>query len=806
MLQDIRYVFRTLVKNPAFTVAAVLCLALGIGVNATIFSCVRALLLRPFPYKDPEALVAMGEANPKRGWRMNSVSYPNFRSWQADNRTLANVGIYSGMSYNLASNGAADYVSGATVSWTMFRTLGIAPAIGRDFREDEDAVGAPKVIMLGDRVWRDRFEAKPSIVGQQIMVNGVPHTVIGVMPPGFEFPAVAGAWTTMNMHPLNNRGNHSWQVMGRLKPGVTVEQARADIRRISTQLETEYPASNTGWSADVEALREQQTGQFKPVLMIMTASVAFVLLIACANVANLLLARSAARSKEMAVRVALGADSWRVIRQMLTESILVALVGATLGVAFAYAFLQWIKANILGGIPFWMQFSIDGQVLLFTIGVAMLTGILFGLVPALQSAKPNLNETLRDAGARGSSAGRSRQRLRSSLVIGEVALSLVLLVGATLLIKSFVGMQSIKPGFDPSNLLTLRISMNGPAYDSNYKRYNYLNGVLERLNNQPGIASASITNNIPLGGSNNNSFITIENQEAQLGSEPLLEIRWVSPRYLETLKVPLVAGRMFNQQEWADSGVTGRVAVINANMAQKYWKTPQQALGQRFRFGNISDTARRWVTVVGVAADIKHKALSIDEMDLQGYMPYRQGGWTSTAIVVRTQGEPTLATNAVMSALKVGDPLMPAYRILSMDANIERSYWQQALYGKMFGVFAAIAVVLAAVGVYGVIAYAVSQRTQEIGVRVALGAQRGDVLRLIVGHGALLGGVGIAIGLVGALGVTRFLRTLLFGVSPFDPVSFVGVSVVLAGIALLASYVPARRAARVDPVEALRYD
>lgn len=806
MLQDIRFAFRTLVKNPAFTVAAVVCLALGIGVNATIFSCVRALLLRPFPYRAPDELVAIGESNDKRGWHMNTVSYPNFRSWQAENRTLANIGSYTGQSYNLATGDAADYVSGGNVSWTMFRTLGIAPQIGRDFNEDEDAVGAPRVIIIGDRLWRDRFEAKASVVGTQIMVNGIPHTVIGVMPEGFEFPQQAVAWTPMRMDPLANRSNHSWQVMGRLKPNVTIEQARGDLRRIATQLETLYPTSNLGWGVDMQSLREYQTGSFRPMLMIMMASVAFVLLIACANVANLLLARSAARSKEMAVRVALGADGWRVIRQMLTESIMVALVGATLGVAFAYAFLQWIKANILGGIPFWMKFEIDVQVLLFTTGVAVATGLLFGLAPAIQLAKPNLNETLRDAGARGSSAGRSRQRLRSGLVVGEVALSLILLVGASLLIRSFMTMQAVKPGFDPSHLLTMRVSLNGPAYDSTYKRFNFLNAFLDRVNGQPGIVSASLTNNVPLAGGNNNSFITIDGQESRLGSEPLLEIRWVSPRYLETMKIPLVAGRMFTQQEWADSGVTGRVAVIGLNMAQQFWKTPQAALGQRFRFGYVTDTSRRWITIVGVAQDVKHRGLANTTQDFQGYMSYRQGGWTSTAIVVRTIGDPTKATPTVLAALKQGDPLLPAYRVLSMDANIERSYWQQALYGKMFGAFAAIALVLAAVGVYGVISYAVSQRTQEIGVRVALGAQKSDVLKLVVGHGALLGGLGIVIGLAGALGVTRFLRTMLFGVSPFDLVSFVGVAAVLTAIALLASYVPARRAAKVDPVEALRYD
>jgi putative ABC transport system permease protein len=806
MLQDIRYAIRTLIKSPGFTIAAVLCLSLGIGVNATIFSCVRALLLRPFPYRNPEQIVAIGEAHPKRGWHMNSVSYPNFRSWQSDNRTLESIGIYGGTSFNLASGDGADYIQGGNVSWTMFHVLGVTPQIGRDFREEEDRVGAPHVIILSDRVWRDRLKGRPDAIGQSITVNGVPHTIIGVMPPGFEFPSQAGAWTTMQTDPVANRGNHSWQVMGRLKPSVTVEQATSDLVRIASGLESLYPSSNTGWSAEVKSLREFEAGDFRPMLIIMTGSVAFVLLIACANVANLLLARAAVRQKEMAVRVALGADAWRVVRQLLTESVLVALIGAAFGIAFAYAFLQWIKASILGGIPFWMEFTIDWQVLAFTVAMAVVTGLLFGLVPALQSAQPNLNETLRDAGARGSSAGRSRQRLRSGLVIGEMALSLVLLVGAALLIRSFLTMQQVKPGFDPDNLLTLRFTMQGPAYDSIYKRYQFLDRLLQRLNSQPGIVSASITNNIPLSGSNNNSFFLPEAHEFKLGGEPLLEIRWVSPRYLETLKVPLITGRMFNQQEWGDSSVNGRVAVVNRYAADKFWGSPQNALGKRFKFGAANDTTNRWITIIGVAEDIKHKQLTTTQPDFQGYMPYRQGGWSSSTLVVRTVGDPTQATGTALAALKQIDPLLPAYRILSMDANIQRSYWQQALYGKMFGAFAAIALALAAVGVYGVISYAVSQRTQEIGVRVALGAQHADVLRLVLRDGAFLGGVGILIGLAGALVVTRFLRTMLFGISPFDPTSFAAVSAILATIALFASYVPARRAAKVDPVEALRYD
>ncbi|MGH7620089.1 MAG: ABC transporter permease [Gemmatimonadaceae bacterium] len=805
MLQDIRYAFRTLVKNPAFSIAAVVCLALGIGVNSTIFSCVRAVVLRPFPYRNPDELLAIGESNPRRGWHMNSVSYPNFRSWQSENRTLESVGIYTGNSYNLATDDGADYVQGATVSWTMFHVLGVSPIIGRDFREEEDRVGAPRVVILSDRLWHDRFGGRPDALGRSITMNGIPNTIVGVMPPGFAFPQQAAAWTLVRADPMNNRGNHSWNVMGRPKPGVTIDQVRGDVVRIASSLEERYPGSNTGWSADVVPLRDQAAGTIKPVLMIMMASVAFVLLIACANVANLLLARAAARSKEMAVRVAMGAEAWRVIRQLLIESVMVALVGATLGIAFAYSFLQWIKSNIPGGTPFWMNFTVDGQVLGFTVTVAVLTGLLFGIVPALQSARPNLNETLRDAGARGSSAGRGRQRLRSGLVVGEVALSLVLLVGAVLLMRSFVDVQRVDPGFDPHNLLTLRVNLIGPSYDSIYKRFNFLDRLLTDIASRPGVVSVATTNNIPLSGNNNNSFINIADKPTPVGQEPLLEIRWVSPSYLETLRIPLKRGRMFTQQEWADSGLAGHVAVINENMAIHFWGSADAALGKRFTFGSPTDTAARWNTIVGVAADIKHKQLNSDP-DFQGYMPYRQGGWNSAAIIVRTQGDPTRSTATVLSALKQLDRQVPAYGVTSLDAGIERSYWQSALYGKMFAAFAGIALVLAAVGVYGVISYAVSQRTQEIGVRVALGAQRGNVLRLVVGQGAVLGALGIGIGLVGALSVTRFLRTMLFGVSPFDPASFIGVAAVLSVIALLASYIPARRAARVDPVEALRHE
>ncbi|HYV97425.1 MAG TPA: ABC transporter permease [Gemmatimonadaceae bacterium] len=803
-MQDLRYALRTLIRTPGFTIAAVVCLALGIGVNATVFSCMRAVLLRPFPYGNPDELVAIGESNPQRGWHMNSVSYPNFRSWQADNRTLSDVGTYGQTAYNLARDDGADFVQGGAVSWTMFHTLGVKPVYGRDFAEEDDRVGAPRVIILSDRLWRDRFNADPAAIGKEVTVSGNPATVIGVMPPGFAFPQSAAAWTPFRLDANSNRGNHSWNVIGRLKPGGSVEQVQTDLRRIASGLETQFPNSNKGWSVDVQTLREFQSGNIRPVLNIMMGAVALVLLIACANVANLLLSRAATRTKEMAVRLTLGAQRGRLIRQMLTESTLLALMGAALGIGVAYAFLQWIKAHILGGIPFWMQFTIDGPVLLFTIAVAVATGVLFGLAPALQSASPNLNETLRDAGTRGASAGRSRARLRSSLVVGEVALALVLLVGATLLIRSFLGLERIAPGFDPDNLLTMRVALVGPRYDSTYKRLNFWDQLLPQVAELPGVTSVGITNTIPLSGSNNNSFFDIEGRPAQTGQNPLLEVRWVSPDYLKTMRIPLHSGRMFTQQEWDDSSAAGRVVVIGQNMAEKLWPNGD-AIGKRFTFGSATDSNPRWFTIVGVAADIKHRQLT-QPPDYQGYIPFRQSGNNTETVVIRTAGDPSRVTAPVLELIKKLDPALPASRIMTMNANIEQSYWQQSLYGKMFGAFAAIALVLAAVGVYGVISYNVAQRTQEIGVRVALGARPQDILTLVVGNGALLGGIGVLIGLGGAFAVTRFLRTMLVGVSPFDPLSFAGVAVALTSVALVASYIPARRAARVDPVEAIRAD
>jgi putative ABC transport system permease protein len=801
MSSDLRYALRTLGKTPSFTAIAIICLALGIGVNATIFSCVNALLLRPFPYRDPQNLVAIRDENPKKGWTGNSITYPNFVDWRAEAKSLAGAGAYTGRAYNVAVGDEPEYVQGAGVSASMFRVLGVRPVLGRDFREEEDRVGAEKVALIGHGLWQRRFAGDTKIIGRQLKLNDENYTVIGVMPEKFAFPEVAQIWTPLSFDPTKFRGNHSLEAIARLKPGVSRAQAQSELVAIARRLELQYPESNTGWTVSVATLNEAELGpEVKSVVLIMMGAVTFVLMIACANVANLLLARTAERGKEIAIRTALGAGRARIVRQLLTESVLLAGAGGVLGIAVAHWGLKLIVANIPVTLPFWMEFNIDPTVLAFTMAVALGTGIIFGLAPALQASNPNLNETLRESG-RGTSAGRRRQRTRSALVVTEVALSMVLLVGATLMIRSFLGLQQVDPGFDRRGVLALRMFLGGSAYDSLYQRRAFFERVLPRVRELPGVEAVSAVNNAPLSGSNNSSSFVVEGQTVALGDEPNAAWRSITPQYLATLKVPLRKGRMFTEQELADSA---KVAVVNETMVQRFWPN-EEPIGKRLRFGTANDTNPEWYQVIGVAADVKQRRLNA-KPENQFYIPYTQAAYRGMSLLVRTTAEPSRSTDAVLRAIHSVDPNLPAYNVMTMDAMYRQSFWQPRLYGMMFGSFAFIALVLAAVGVYGVISYSVVQRTQEIGVRVALGAQTMDVLRLIVSHGMLLAGIGVGIGILGALGITRLLTSLLFGVTATDPLTFVAIPLLVAAIAFVASVVPARRAARVDPVVALRND
>ena len=796
-MSDLRYALRSLAKTPAVTTIAVVTLALGIGVNTTVFSCVNALFLRPFPYREPTRLVAIRSDNPSRGFEGSSVSYANFADWRGQSTRFEGIVAVTGRSFNLAGTDEPERLEGAAISWDTFRMLGVTPLLGRDFREDEDRPAGDKVALLSQALWLRRFGGDSGVVGRALSLNGEPYTVIGVMPPPHQYPNDAQLWVPLQLDPTLYRGNQYLESVGRLKPDASLAEARADIVAIAGRLAAQYPESNAGWTASVVPWREHEVGEYKPVLAIMMGAVGFVLLIACANVANLLLARATARNREVAIRAALGAGRWRIVRQLLTESVLLSLAGAALGLLIALWGLDLIVAAVPSDKPFWMVFTIDVRVLLFTLAIAVSTGVLFGLAPALQATRTELHESLKE-GARGAGASAHRHRLRNSLVVAEVALSLVLLIGATLMIRSFLELQRVEPGFDRRNVLALDVFLTGAAYDSAYERTAFYTKLMPRLAALPGVLDAAASQAPPLSGSSTNSSFTVEGQPVEHGEEPFARLQSVTAGYITTLRVPLLRGRDIEARDIRD---TASVAVINQTMAERFWPG-QDPLGRRFRFGNTGDD---WVTVVGVAADVKQRSLS-DPRQNQVYIPYPQSAYRGMTILVRTAGDPAGLTALARDAIRRVDPQLPVFDVQTMDAMYRFSTWEQRLYGAMFGSFAAVALLLASVGLYGVMAYMVTLRTHEIGVRMALGAERRHVLRLVVQRGLLLTAIGLAIGLAGAFGVTRVLSNLLFGVAPTDPAAFLGIPAMLALVAALASYVPARRAARVDPILALRYE
>jgi putative ABC transport system permease protein len=795
MLQDLRYALRSLAKTPAVTLIAVVTLALGIGVNTTVFSCVNALFLRPYPYREPSRLMAIRSDNPSRGFEGSSVSYPNFADWRDQSTRFEGMVAYSGRSFNLASTDEPERLEGAAISWNTFRLLGITPLLGRDVREDEDRPGGDKVVLLSSALWLRRFGGDSSVVGRALLLNGEPHTVIGVVPPPYQYQADAQLWVPLQLDPTRMRDNMYLEVVGRLKPGTGIAEAQAEVATIAGRLAEQYPETNAGWTASVVPWRADEVGKYKPVLTIMMGAVAFVLLIACANVANLLLARATARNREIAIRGALGASRWRIVRQLLTESVLLALGGAAVGILIALWGLDLIVAAVPRDKPFWMVFTVDGRVLAFTITLAVGTGVLFGLAPAFQMTRTDLHESLKE-GARGAGGSGPRHRLRNTLVVAEVALSLVLLVGATLMIRSFLALQRVDLGFDRRNVLALDVYLAGSAYDSAYQRTAFYRNLLPRLATVPGVLHATASQAPPLSGSSTSTTFTIEGQSVEHGKKPRARLQVVTAGYVTALRIPLLRGRDIEEHDMRDSA---RVAVINQTMSERFWPG-QDPLGRRFQLGMSGD---EWFTVIGVAGDVKQYLR--DPPQNQVYIPYGHAAYRGMTILARTAGDASNAVRAAREAVRAVDPQLPV-DLNTMEGMFRFQTWEQRLYGWMFGSFAGVALLLAAVGLYGVMAYMVTLRTHEIGVRMALGAERGHVLRLVVRRGLMLTGIGLAIGFVGAFALTRVLANLLFGVTTTDAPSFLGIPALLAAVALLASYVPARRAARVDPMLALRYE
>jgi putative ABC transport system permease protein len=798
---DLRYAARNLAKAPGFSAMVVATLGLGIGVTAVIFVAVNAVLLRPFPYlQEQHRLAAVGVSNAREGWRLQEMSYADFHDVREQVRAFAAAGAHATRSYNLASSdGEPERIEGEQVSASLFPMLGVAPQLGRGFTAEEDVPGGARVVLIGDQLWRRRFGGERAALGATLMLNGVPHTVVGVMPPGFSYPADQQLWTPLQLSPTEHRGSHFLDVEVRLRADVTFEQAALELSELAQRLQRQYPETNREFDFELAPMRERNVGEVRPVLMIMLASVGMVLLIACANVANLLLARATGRRREMAVRTALGAGRARLVRQLLTESLLLALGGAALGLVLAAWGNDLIVAALPSDRPFWMQFVFDWRVFAFTGGVAVLTALVFGLAPALHASRTNLSEGLKD-GAQGAGASRRQGRLRATLVVAEVSLSVVLLVGAGLMMRSFWLMQTAEPGFERRGLLAMNVFLAGPAYDSADARELFLRRAVAEVGVLPGVTSAAWFSSLPLSRQNTSSRVDVEGRAVVIGEELPVGIRVVHGDPVATLGVPLRGGRGLTARDAGD--VAPRV-LINRTMAERLWPGGD-AVGRRIRFAR--DTTNPWMEIAGVVGDVRGR--TIDEPPgNEIWLTYREWPFRTMTLAVRTsRGDPLALAGAVRGALRGLDGGLPVFGVTSMEQVVARSFWERALYGKLFGTFGAVAALLAAIGLYGVVSYGVSQRTREFGVRMALGAGVREVLALVMRHGVRLTLAGVAIGSLGAVALTSVLRGFLYGVGPRDPATFGAVIALLVGVALLASWIPARRAARVAPSEALRYE
>jgi putative ABC transport system permease protein len=805
--QDVRYGARMLGRSPGFTAVALLTLAIGIGANSAIFSFVNAILLRPLPYPESDRLVFLSE------WSKQvpdmSFSLANFEDLRDQNRVFESLFAFRGQDYVLTGEGEAERLSGRQVTSGFFATLRLHPVIGRAFTRDEDRPGAERVALLGEGLWLRRFGGDPGVLGRRLVLDGEPYTVVGVLPDTLHSTfRRTEIWTSLGrladrLGGPERRGNHPGiYVLARLAPGADVDRARTDVKALAERLATQYPATNARQSMMLEPALETLVGPLRPALLILLGAVALVLLIACANVANLLLARAASRQKEIAVRTAVGAARGRVVRQLLTESVLLALAGGALGLAVAAGGMSALRAILPDRAPRVGEVALDGAVLAFTFVVALGTGILFGLLPALQTARVDSARTLKEGG-RGGTAGRGRQRLRALLVVSEVSLALVLLVGAGLLVKSFLHVLRADPGFAPESALTLTVSLPPASYDAPAKRVAFLDRVLDGLAGVPGVQSYGST--APLLGGWQTSFTVEGRPEALPGQAPSTDITRVSPGLVRAMGMRLVRGRDFDDRDREGQPL---VCLVDETMAATYWPN-EDPLGRRLRLGSGHHDDKPWLTVVGVVAHVKNYGVDHDSR-VETFVPYRQDPLGFATLVVRTSGDPAALASAVRDVVRSVDPDVPVFSVRPLADVVANEYVAKRVAAQLLGAFAVLALLLAAVGIYGVMSWAVTQRTQEIGVRVALGAERADILRMVLARGMRLAGVGLGVGLglafVLARGLEGALGTLLFGVSPTDPPTFSAVPVLLAAVALLACLLPARRALRIDPVRALHYE
>ncbi len=799
LLQDLRYGFRMLLKHKSFTIVAIIALGLGIGANTAIFSLVNGVLLRPLPYPDADRIVYFEGQNLERGIAQSNISAPDFEDWTNQSNAFAHTAFYwTGGAAFAAGNGEPERVPRAGVTSAFFDVLGVQPMLGRAFLVEEHPPNGPPVAILSEGLWKRRFGSDRDIIGKTITISARPVTVVGVMPGGFEFPEESQIWTPAGVNIAEeSRDNRSYSAIGRLKPGVKLEQAQTQISAINQQLALAHADTNKGWGVNLAILHELQVRAVRPSLLVLLGAVALVLLIACANVANLLLARAAARQKEIAIRTALGASRTRVIRQMLTESLLLSVLGGCLGLLLSVWLTELLVAMNPPDSPRLSEVSLDYRVLAFTVAVSALTGILFGLAPALQASRLNVSGSLKEGGRTGT--GHRRTDARSLLLIGEVALSLILLVGAGLLIKSFFRLQDVKPGFNPERVLIASLSLPSAKYKEDARRVEFYRELTTRLQALSGVEAAGAGLNLPLGASNyliGRGFIP-DGRPMTADEEVGAMYSTATPGYFEALQIPLLAGRLFNERDNAD---TPKTVIINRTAAIKSFGSEAGALGKRLTIWRDEKFPRE---VVGVVGDVKPAALAEDG-GAQIYTPHAQdGSWGFLTVVLRTTAAPAAMTATLRREVLSLDKDQPIYNVRTMDEVVAQSIGTRRVSMLLVSVFAGAALLLAAVGIYGVMAYSVTQRTQEIGIRMALGAQAGDVLRMVVRQGMTLALVGIGVGLAGAFGFTRMLASLLFGVNASDPLVYVGISFLLGFVALLACYLPARRAAKLDPMKAL---
>ncbi|PYS88726.1 MAG: permease [Acidobacteria bacterium] len=808
LLQDIRYGLRALRKQPGFTAIAVLALALGIGANTTIFSTINALLLHPFNFRDVDRIVAIWETRDRNADEHDGGAFANYLDIRNQTQSFESTAAWSGWNANLTEGDQPERIEGAAVSPQFFSVLAVQPAAGRAFLPEEEQPGHDPTVIISDGLWRRRFGADPSIVGRNVRINERAFIVVGVMPQKFLFPRPnIELWTPLiaEKEDVTDRGAHYLQVIARLKPGAALAGAQSELDALARSLAEQYPATNANRSFVVESLLDSVGRGPRPYMLISLGAVLFVLLIACANVANLQLMRATARQREIAVRLALGASRWRIIQQLLTESVLLALAGGLLGLLLSVwavdAIAHGVPAHVAQLVSGWEKLRIDWRVFGFTLLISLVTGIVFGLAPAVLATRTNLNEALKEGGRTGTTVG-GRGRLRALLMISEVALSLVLLVGAGLMVRSFISLLKVQPGFNGQNVVTMSISLPFRKYTKPEQSADFYAQLLARVRGLPGVQHAAAVNVIPFEFNDDSTHFQIEGRAPFApGSEPFADFRVITPDYFNALDIPLLQGRAFNDH---DTPNAPRVAIISAKMARRFF-AGQNPLGQRLRFGDNA------CEIVGGVGDVRYKNFIDEPRDERLrpaiYVPHAQlGSYRGLSVVVRAAGDPAALTAAVRTEVQALDKDQPIYNVRTLPQVFVEGMAPQRLTAFMFAGFALVALLLAAVGLYAVISYSVAQRTHEIGIRMALGAQAGDVFRLVIGQGLKLIAIGVAIGLVGAFALTRVMVRILYGVSATDFVTFAGISLLLALVALAACYLPARRAAKVDPMIALRYE